>query len=616
MSDGIGLNYGTRADGTPKGRGYFGELPFHDGRTSTEISVGVNIDGNDIEIPTLVPTLTQTEIQHLLGGNGPTEGIIQKAVTHARTRLGAGKSPFAGPDEQVSLSGNKMSFFDDDPNPNAGISLRPGQNVPGIGIGEPDFQSLPGVEKAGYALREFGAGLLGKDSPMEKEIVAKRQDKLRKMQEFKFTSDMLDDSVKRLKGLSGETRTQYVEAEAKRMDEIKPGTGATLRALSKRPDVLTSLGSYKDVPEFQLAFSVGGEEAVQKLVSSPEFMNTLEKRVDVQKLPTVTKRVQALMANYQQIVPPEMAKEIAKDGVITASEIMQINEAVKASGDKFSALALDEAGLAVLGRNQDAVYGPLGVLTGKQEQEVLKERAKKAGEPAKPPSTRKVKRDTPQGTIEVAQSFVDGKWVDEEKGAAFRPRDAGEGGAAGGKVPKAIIDIELKLADDYSRDTKKFSERRPVFESATDYISSRTPKTKTSAGDAALMYAYAKMRDSNDRIAVSETKDLKKLGNIFERFGVSVEAILDKGETLPDRVAKQMYNEILRNFTQLNEAQSKVEQMYSKRAKDYVGTDERVVNRLAVPSEQLKPKKDAKSEDRKTINGKTYVKKDGKWFEE
>jgi hypothetical protein len=47
-----------RADGTKKGTGFLGPLKRPDGMTMTEYSVGVNIDGKDVEIPTLVPTLT------------------------------------------------------------------------------------------------------------------------------------------------------------------------------------------------------------------------------------------------------------------------------------------------------------------------------------------------------------------------------------------------------------------------------------------------------------------------------------------------------------------------------------------------------------------------------
>lgn len=95
--------FGNRVDGTAKGMGYFGALKRPDGDISTELSVGVNINGKEMEIPLLVPGLTQKEIKHLLDDGEPTDSIIGKAVFHAQKRLAAGLSPFAGNDERVAI---------------------------------------------------------------------------------------------------------------------------------------------------------------------------------------------------------------------------------------------------------------------------------------------------------------------------------------------------------------------------------------------------------------------------------------------------------------------------------------------------------------------------------
>jgi len=78
-----------------KGLGYFGQLKRPGGGISTELSIGVSIDGEEIEIPALVPTLTKKEIDYLLVGNEPNEEIIRKAVAHAKKRKVGGRSPFA-----------------------------------------------------------------------------------------------------------------------------------------------------------------------------------------------------------------------------------------------------------------------------------------------------------------------------------------------------------------------------------------------------------------------------------------------------------------------------------------------------------------------------------------
>lgn len=88
-------DFGNRADGSKKGNGFLGVLQRPDGGVSTEITVGVNINGKETDIPTLVPTLTKAEVDSLLKGDKPSDAIVQKAVDHAKSRIAAGKSVFA-----------------------------------------------------------------------------------------------------------------------------------------------------------------------------------------------------------------------------------------------------------------------------------------------------------------------------------------------------------------------------------------------------------------------------------------------------------------------------------------------------------------------------------------
>lgn len=97
-------DYGNRPDGSKKGRGYFGEIKRPDGAVSTELSVSVEFDGKEQEIPVLVPTLSRSEIDRLIGGERPDDGMVRKAVQHARGRIAAGKNPFAEDgDAQIPL---------------------------------------------------------------------------------------------------------------------------------------------------------------------------------------------------------------------------------------------------------------------------------------------------------------------------------------------------------------------------------------------------------------------------------------------------------------------------------------------------------------------------------
>lgn len=100
-------NYGLREDGTPKGPGFFGELQRPGGDISTEISIGVPINGKETSIPTLVPTLTEGEKKSLLSlqpGEKPSPEIVKKATEYAQKRQSLGLSPFVNAGETVYVN--------------------------------------------------------------------------------------------------------------------------------------------------------------------------------------------------------------------------------------------------------------------------------------------------------------------------------------------------------------------------------------------------------------------------------------------------------------------------------------------------------------------------------
>lgn len=93
------MDYGYRHDGkSKKGSGYFGEIKNKHGDVMTELTIGVNIDGEELEIPTLVPTLTPEEIEQLRNldeGSDIPENIVDIAIGHAMQRRKEGRSVFA-----------------------------------------------------------------------------------------------------------------------------------------------------------------------------------------------------------------------------------------------------------------------------------------------------------------------------------------------------------------------------------------------------------------------------------------------------------------------------------------------------------------------------------------
>jgi hypothetical protein len=91
--------WGLREDGTKKGKGWLGLLRRPDGDVSSELSVGVEIDGKERDIPLLVPTLTRAEIEQILSSDETPRGALDKAIAFARQRIANGQDPFASPAE-------------------------------------------------------------------------------------------------------------------------------------------------------------------------------------------------------------------------------------------------------------------------------------------------------------------------------------------------------------------------------------------------------------------------------------------------------------------------------------------------------------------------------------
>lgn len=93
-------DFGLRPDGSPKGRGYFGELKNKDGSTSTELTIGVDLGQGEENIPLLVPTLTRKDIEHIQSGEDPTDDMIDKAIKFAIARKREGLPAYALPEEE------------------------------------------------------------------------------------------------------------------------------------------------------------------------------------------------------------------------------------------------------------------------------------------------------------------------------------------------------------------------------------------------------------------------------------------------------------------------------------------------------------------------------------
>ena len=96
-----GLRYSESVYDQPqiKGLGYMGAIPTSEGMKMTELSSSFEFDGQTIQHPLIVPTLSVQEIELLRMGGEPTPEIYNKAQQFALGRIQQGLSPFATPQD-------------------------------------------------------------------------------------------------------------------------------------------------------------------------------------------------------------------------------------------------------------------------------------------------------------------------------------------------------------------------------------------------------------------------------------------------------------------------------------------------------------------------------------
>ena len=84
-----------RKDGSRKSSsGYLGPQKNKvTGQTMTEYTIGVQIDGKEVEVPSMVPGLTDKELDAIKSGE-VLDSVAVKAKAHAEKRIAEGKSPF------------------------------------------------------------------------------------------------------------------------------------------------------------------------------------------------------------------------------------------------------------------------------------------------------------------------------------------------------------------------------------------------------------------------------------------------------------------------------------------------------------------------------------------
>lgn len=145
---------------------------------------------------------------------------------------------------------------------------------------------------------------------------------------------------------------------------------------------------------------------------------------------------------------------------------------------------------------------------------------------------------------------------------------AGKGIAGANNRQSQMLDKLQKEMEITNPIVKDFLKTKPFFTSAAEYMADVTkdPKKATSASDRALFFQYQKMLDPNDRVSEGDYRKLLQLGGLDERFVQYIRGLAE-GNLLPDRVRRDMFAVMRRNFTRMNVEVQNSEARYRARAK-------------------------------------------------
>lgn len=110
-----------KMDGEQKQAGWRGILPDGKGGVMTEVSVGTQINGKEVQIPLIVPDSTEEDLRRIAQiANGELtdipDDLMEKAVAFAKKRINAGKSAFYNgdaEDEALRRVNTRESIFED-----------------------------------------------------------------------------------------------------------------------------------------------------------------------------------------------------------------------------------------------------------------------------------------------------------------------------------------------------------------------------------------------------------------------------------------------------------------------------------------------------------------------
>lgn len=310
---------------------------------------------------------------------------------------------------------------------------------PGIGVAPnvaaPEAKQGSSIDRAVHDWFALPQGRPSYDQAQEDRAIKKKQSQL---EALKGTVSAIEHGITMSSGMGdGDEKNKFIDAYAGQLDAVAPGWGDTFKSVASKPGFAEQLQKYADKsPTIRRAIEVDptGKTAMN-LLKSPDAQHTIQKEIDSNILPQILKKGQTWVMGWQQIVPKEMVDRFNKDGRLSASELIEANEWLKTNKPEMAkTLAFNDEELGTMHRNPDAVYHLLGIVSPKDEGQVLVAEAK--GEKRAPPTRM---QPVMRGGVrmEQQQEWIGGEWQNTGDPVPHFKPEAGSPAA----VPPEMADL-------------------------------------------------------------------------------------------------------------------------------------------------------------------------------
>lgn len=281
--------------------------------------------------------------------------------------------------------------------PSSGIGMAPrvsAETPKDVALSE--LQGLPTSQKIGLALQSFGAGVAGRPDPIASLIDENRRDRLLKANELRANIGLLHEAVKNASSLEGDARKSYLDQMAPQLEELRPGMGEALKKFKDQPD---AIAKYEHVLPFMDTnmqnMARANPAGFVKWMGTEAGWKAYQDGYDKLQLRVARAKGQHALLN-QDLIPPEIADKIKKQGYATASDF----KAIQAAMPEDSPAKITDRQWEAISNKSDQFHQDLGILSPKAEEEIRKKKIEQGPQSA----VGKIQSDLDAGLITPAEA--------------------------------------------------------------------------------------------------------------------------------------------------------------------------------------------------------------------